>query len=167
MDNRQLERIYDAHASGLFHYLLSFTADQADARDLLQEIFTRLASEGSSLLRSEKAFVYRIAHNLAISWLRRRNARRDAHALLLEQLGGHEQPPGDLDRTVLADALAAALRTLPAEQRTVAQLKLWDGFTLEEIAAAQGIPLNTAASRWRYAITKLRLMLQPLYEELQ
>ena len=63
--------------------------------------------------------------------------------------------------------METALNELPAEQRTVAQLKLWDGLTFDEIARAQGIPLNTAASRYRYAIDKLRALLRPLYEEIQ
>jgi RNA polymerase sigma-70 factor (ECF subfamily) len=41
---------------------------------------------------------------------------------------------------------------LPDEQRAVVELKLFDGLTFEEIAEVQGVPLNTAASRWRYAI---------------
>ncbi len=47
------------------------------------------------------------------------------------------------------------------------QLKLWDGLTFEEIAEAQKIPLNTAASRYRYGLDKLRTLLRPIYEELQ
>jgi RNA polymerase sigma-70 factor (ECF subfamily) len=39
--------------------------------------------------------------------------------------------------------------------------------TFEEIAETQGIPLNTAASRYRYAIDKLRTRLRPLYDEIQ
>ena len=53
------------------------------------------------------------------------------------------------------------------EQRTVAQLKLWEGLTFEEIAEAQDIPMNTAASRYRYALDKLRTLLRPIYGELQ
>ena len=56
---------------------------------------------------------------------------------------------------------------LPDEQRTIIQLKLWDGLTFEESAEAQGVPLNTAASRYRYGLEKLRTLLRPLYEELQ
>ena len=59
------------------------------------------------------------------------------------------------------------MQTLPDDQRTVVQLRLWDGLTFEEIAEAQGIPLNTAASRYRYGLEKLRTLLRPLYKELQ
>ena len=49
----------------------------------------------------------------------------------------------------------------------MAHLKLWDGLTFEQIAAALDIPPNTAASRYRYALDKLRERLRPLYEELR
>ena len=149
LSHRELERLYDAHASGLFHYLATLTKNEADARDLLQEVFIRLARlENTTSLENEKPFVFRLAHNLAIDWLRRRKTRWDSEERLL---AGH---------------FAAAMRSLPDEQRTIAQLQLWDGLTFEEIAHTQNIPLNTAASRYRYAIDKLRTLLRPIYEEL-
>ena len=56
---------------------------------------------------------------------------------------------------------------LPPEQREVVHLKLWEGLTFEEIAAALEIPPNTAASRYRYGLDKLRELLRPLYEEIK
>ena len=55
----------------------------------------------------------------------------------------------------------------PAEQRAVIQLKLWGGETFEQIAEMLGIPQNTAASRYRYALDKLRERLRPLYDEIR
>ena len=167
MNDRQLERIYDAHASGLFHYLATFTKTEADARDLLQELFIKLARGVKVEMQSEKAFLYRQAHNLAIDWLRRRQARWDSEERLLKELDGGGRPGADPDAALLAGSFAGAMKKLPDEQRTIVQLKLWDGLTFEEIAEAQGIPLNTAASRYRYALDKLRTLLRPIYEELQ
>jgi RNA polymerase sigma-70 factor (ECF subfamily) len=56
---------------------------------------------------------------------------------------------------------------LPEEQRTVVHLKLWEEFTFDEIAAALGISANTAASRYRYGIDKLRARLRPFYDEIK
>jgi RNA polymerase sigma-70 factor (ECF subfamily) len=56
---------------------------------------------------------------------------------------------------------------LPAEQRAVVHLKLWAGLTFEKIADALDIPLNTAASRYRYGLDKMREHLRPLYEEMK
>jgi RNA polymerase sigma-70 factor, ECF subfamily len=60
-----------------------------------------------------------------------------------------------------------ALGELPAEQRAVVHLKHWEGLTFEGIAAALEIPPNTAASRYRYGLDKLRGRLRPLYEEMK
>ena len=62
-------------------------------------------------------------------------------------------------------ALTVALRELPAEQRAVVHLKLWEEMTFEQIAQSLEIPVNTAASRYRYGLDKLRDRLRPLYEE--
>jgi RNA polymerase sigma-70 factor (ECF subfamily) len=62
--------------------------------------------------------------------------------------------------------LEFALQKLPAEQREVVVLKLWQELTFEEISQICQIPVNTAASRYRYGLDKLRHLLRPLYEEL-
>jgi RNA polymerase sigma-70 factor (ECF subfamily) len=167
MNDRELARIYDAHASGLFHYLATFTKTEADARDLLQELFIKLARGTNVEMQSEKAFLYRLAHNLAIDWLRRRQVRRDSEERLFRELDGAQQGAADPDTVLLARSFAEAMEKLPDEQRTIVQLKLWEALTFEEIAEAQGIPLNTAASRYRYALDKLRTLLRPIYEELK
>ncbi|MCP5559763.1 MAG: sigma-70 family RNA polymerase sigma factor [Verrucomicrobiaceae bacterium] len=168
MTSPELERLYDDHASGLFLYLLSFAKTEADARDLLQELFIKLAQiESAETLRCEKSFVYRLAHNLAIDWLRKRCRRQETEEQIVQETAMHSDSGVDPDRAALAVHLMQALASLPDEQRTVMQLKLWEELTFEEIAEVQGIPLNTAASRYRYATEKLRLLLRPIYEELK
>lgn len=167
LNQRELERLYDAHASGLFHYLTTFTKTEADARDLLQEVFIRLARlDGTTAMENEKAFVFRLAHNIAIDWLRRRKVRWDTEERLVRELDRGVQSAPDPDMNALAHHFSAAMQSLPDEQRTIAQLKLWDGLTFEQIAEAQNIPLNTAASRYRYALEKLRSVMRPIYKEL-
>ena len=80
MHAAELERLYDAHASGLFHYLHGFTKQEGDARDLLQEVFIKLARMRltEAAWQNERAFLYRLAHNLAIDWLRRSGTRHRA-----------------------------------------------------------------------------------------
>lgn len=59
------------------------------------------------------------------------------------------------------------MRQLPVEQRAVVHLKLWQGQTFQEIASALGLSANTAASRYRYGLEKLRMQLRPIYEEIR
>jgi RNA polymerase sigma-70 factor, ECF subfamily len=165
---RQLERLYDAHAAGVFRYLLGFVPCEADARDLLQELFIRLGQRPPpAQVENERAYVWRMAHNLAVDALRRQGTRRQAIDGAAAEAPRLFEAEADPDAAEFSRQVEAALADLPTEQRSVAQMKLWEGLTFEEIAAAQGIPLNTAASRFRYALDKLRTRLRPLYEEIQ
>jgi RNA polymerase sigma-70 factor (ECF subfamily) len=163
-----IERFYDAHASALFSFLLSLTRNEADARDLLQEVFVKLARRPELLagLQDERAFLLRLAHNLAIDRMRRQRTREKNYA----QLGlecSQFAPSDDPDEQAFRVALSAALNQLPEEQRLVIHLKLRTGLTFEQIAATLDISPNTAASRYRYGLDKLRDLLRPLYDEIK
>lgn len=161
-----LERIYDAHAGGVFRYFAAFAKSEADAKDLLQDFFIKLAQARPPALRDEKAWLFRLAHHLAVDWWRRRERRGNYEGQALETVPELPQAAENPDAALLSRRLADAMRRLPDEQRTVVQLKLWEGLTFDEIAVVQGIPPNTASSRYRYALEKLRLLLRPIYEEL-
>ena len=165
----ELGRTYDAHAPSLFAFLLNFTRDEADTRDVLQELFRRLASRDEALagVADERAFLLRMAHNLAVDTIRRRDARDRAHAALAGQPLELFAATTDPDDAALRARLGEALGELPAEQRVVVQLKLWEGMTFDAIARVLDIPPNTAASRYRYGVDKLRAQLRPLYEEIR
>jgi RNA polymerase sigma-70 factor, ECF subfamily len=163
-----LERLYDDHAQAVFSFLASLTRSEADGRDLLQDLFVKLARNPGLLrdVRSERSFLLRMAHNAAVDLARRRTARlahetdTPAEAVILFA------PAADPDTQAFRDALTAALGELPPDHRTVVHLKLWGGLTFEAIAATLDIPLNTAASRYRYGLDKLRARLRPLYDEI-
>jgi len=164
-----IERLYDEHAQPLYAFLLNFTRDEADTRDLLQEIFVKLAREPKLLagVREERAFLIRLAHNAAIDLIRRRGTRERTKDNFAAEMVSPFAPASDPDEAVFRDELAVALAELPEEQRAVVHLKLWEGLTFGEIAAALGISQNTAASRYRYGIDKLRGRLRPLHEEMK
>ena len=72
-----LARLYDDHAQALFAFLLNLTRDEMDAKDLLQDLFVKLAKQPGLLdgVRDERAFFIRLVHNLAIDLMRRRRTR--------------------------------------------------------------------------------------------
>jgi len=163
-----IERLYDEHAQPLFALLLNLTRNEADTRDLIQEVFIKIARDENLLkgVREERAFLIRLAHNAAIDLMRRRGTRertKDNFAEIISPFATSVDP----DEVTFRQQLAAALAELPPEQRAVAHLKLWAGLTFEEIATALEIPPNTAASRYRYALDKLRDRLRPIYEEIK
>ena len=164
-----LERLYDAYSAGLFDYLSVFVHSEAEARDLLQDLFVKIGTLGiPAQIESEKAYLWHLAHNLAVDALRRHTRRDRIHAGIAadsDALRGFAEN-ADPDAAVFARQVRDAMDSLPPEQRSIAQMKLWDGLTFEEIAQVQGISPNTAASRYRYAIDKLRSQLRSLYEEI-
>ena len=165
----EIERLYDDHAQPLYALLLNFTRDEPDTHDLLQEIFVKLAREPGLLagVREERAFLIRLAHNAAIDLMRRRGTRDKTKENFASEMISLFAPTSDPDEKVFREELAEALGELLGEQRAVVHLKLWEGLTFEEIAAALEIPPNTAASRYRYGLDKLRGRLRPLYEEMK
>ncbi len=169
MSIQELERLYDAHASSLYAFLLNLTRDEAETRDLLQDLFARLASRPGLLkaVRDERGFLIRMANNLALDSFRRRETRSMAQSRLAVECIDPFCSSSDPDETAFRRELAAALGELPSEQRAVVHLKLWEGLTFEAIASALDIPLNTAASRYRYGLDKLRGQLRPLYDEIR
>ena len=164
-----LERLYDEHAQALFAFLLNFTRDEDDTRDVLQEVFVKLARQPELLraARDERAFLIRLAHNAAIDLMRRRGTRtKNQEQFGLEMVSPFAASP-DPDEAAFREELSAALGELPPDQRAVVHLKLWEGLTFEQIASTLEIPLNTAASRYRYGLDKLRARLRPIYEEIK
>jgi len=164
-----LPQLYDDHAPALFAFLLNFTRREADARDVLQEVFLKLTAQPGRLVGvlEMRAFLLRLAHRQAIDAHRRRRT----HDAAIERAAAESvilfAPGADPDEASFRAALTEALAELPAEQRAVVHLKLWEQMTFAEIAEALDIPANTAASRYRYGLDKLQALLRPLYEELR
>jgi RNA polymerase sigma-70 factor (ECF subfamily) len=74
----------------------------------------------------------------------------------------HRNPPAEqsafdfpLERREREAAIEAALNQLPGDQREVVVMKIWGALTFAEIGQSLGVPLSTAASRYRYALTRL------------
>jgi RNA polymerase sigma-70 factor (ECF subfamily) len=169
MRGTEIERLYDGHAQSLFAFLLNFTRDEADTRDLLQEIFVKIARDKKLLngIREERAFLIRLAHNAAIDLIRRRGTREKTKENFAAEIISPFAKSSDPDEEIFRNELSVALGELPQEQRAVVHLKLWESLTFEEIADALDISPNTAASRYRYGLDKLRARLRPLYEEIK
>src|ERR1051325_149672 len=148
MPPQDLERLYDEHARALFAFLLNVTRNEADTRDLLQDLFVRLARQPALLdgVREERSFLLRLTHHAAIDLMRRRGTRQKNHEQLAADSAGAFASSSDPDEQAFGEALAAAFGELPPDQRAVVHLKLWERLTFEAIAATLDIPLNTAAS---------------------
>lgn len=164
-----LESIYDAHANALYAFLFQWMRSDADVKDVMQEVFRQLAQDPTVMeqVRHPRTYLLQMARRKAIDSFRRNEARSRAH----EDLAKHRQimtpHAADSDETTIQSKLQTAMQGLPETQRTVIHLRLREDLSFESIAKVLDISINTAASRYRYGIEKLRQCLLPLYEEIQ
>ena len=155
-DPAAVELIWDRYARALLAYLQSVLCSRTDAEEALQEVFVRLVRKRRHLVKARnlRAYLFQIArHEAATCAKKRRRQPVDAAPWLVAAEG--IAPDQDL-----ADDLAKALAALPDEQRTVIILKVYQGQTFQEISETLGISQNTAASRYRYGMEKLRTLLR-------
>ena len=151
--------LYDRHGPALAAYAYSIVGRFSDAEDVVQQVFLKLLRGTRAAPDEPPAYLYRAVRNASL------NARRSgARETSREDLGESLFSRGDGDRES-ALALEKALGELPEEQREVVIMRIWSGMTLEEVAATVCVPLSTAASRYRYALEKLRGHLGPYLEK--
>jgi RNA polymerase sigma-70 factor, ECF subfamily len=151
-DKEWIGPLYDRYGAALYRYAVMVLADPAAAADVVQTVFVALVRR-RRVPDSEERYLRRAVRNECFTALRRR--RRDVLASatpLLEAVATGDR----LDERLV---LEQALRELPAEQREVVHLKVFEGMTLQEIANVTEESINTIASRYRYALEKLRAQL--------
>ena len=154
-----LERLYDLSAQRLYGLALWRTGSEDDARDVVQDVFVRLAEQGRRLsrVRDPRAWLLSVTHRAAVDVTRRR-ARRRAVALDQAPLLVAEQAPAEL--AVDAERASRLLMRLPPAQRLAIFLHLFAGCTFTEVGRATGVPTFTAASRYRLGLGRLRRMME-------
>src|SRR4051812_4357030 len=140
-------------APGLVLFARQWVRSRADAEDIVQEAFVRFWRKQHSI--ENRALLFATVRSISLDLLRRdaRRARREADAL-----AGTEASVGPEFGTASESqqSLAAAIDQLPSEQREVLVMKIWNELTFADIGTVLGISQNTAASRYRYALTSLK-----------
>ena len=146
--------------------LAGWCGDAQMASDVLQEVFRRLAGSPALMdqMNNARAFLAVSARRIAVDFARR-SATRSAYHTAAGAEAPSAENPGPTD-AALRKAIAKALESLPAEQRVAFEHKVLNGRTLDEISKLEKISLNTAASRLRYALDKIRGQLRPYYDDL-
>lgn len=166
-DMGAFEMLYARHRTSLYRYLARHTRNPDAANDLFQEVWSKIiASRERYEPRAKfRTFLYRIAHNCFIDHYRRAVSREHSSNIDESEQSAvpgpdHERPDLRAEQAQLNASYRAALAALPPEQRDVFLLYEESGLTLEEIAAISAVGPETAKSRLRYAVAKLRAALK-------
>ena len=169
-DMHAFETLYRRHRAPLYRYLARQTRNTETANDLFQEVWSKVivSRERYEPRAQFRTFLYRIAHNCFIDHCRRavvRNESSGGDEGWETNLPGaeHDRPDARAEHAQLTARYRAALSALPAEQRDVFLL-YESGLSLDEIANISAVGTETAKSRLRYAVAKLRATLAPLAE---
>ena len=144
----------DRHGAALVLFARQWVLDRADAEDIVQEAFDRFW-RSRQRAADPTAYLYACVKHCALDWQRgrKRQTRREAAAARPE---AETLLAGSLEQDERRAAIDVALRNLPENQREVLVMKIWGGLTFPQIAAALQVSANTAASRYRYALARLR-----------
>jgi len=146
------ERLYNQFAPKLLRTAYCITRRREDAEDAVQDVFVAVVRAGAALaeVKNLNAYLFTAVHRAAARRAKERGSEEQIDAARIEDQRAGSSHDGEGER------LARALQHLPLEQRAVVSLKIDGGLTFDEIATSLNVSLNTAASRYRYALEKLR-----------
>jgi len=178
--DRGIAAVIQREGRALLRFIRRRVKDQADAEDILQEVFYELTEAYRLMKPIEQAgaWLYRVARNRIIDSFRKKkpepfgslpeNANSDDGLSFEDLLPSPEAgPEAAFARGVLLEELDAALEELPGEQREVFVAHEIEGRSFQEIARETGVNVNTLLSRKRYAVAHLRRRLRAIYEEMR
>ena len=173
-DMDALTVLISRYQNRLYRYLLRLVREPAEAEDLFQQTWLRVAEKirGFDPSRNFDAWLFIVARNLAIDRLRRIQPESLDEPISGDASGGTaadrltSKEPAAIDHVLereRSNRLAAALITLPVVYREVLTLRFEEEMKLEEIAQVLGVPLSTVKSRLRRSLEQLRHCLETRY----
>lgn len=155
-DERAFSELYQRHSVAILNYLARLVHEATEAEDLLQDTFVAVW-RGAAQYRGQaqvKTWIYRIAHNLAVSCLRRRKPLTSFDEM--DDVGQEQEPEQVLLHLARGHQLQEALDRLSPKHRAVLELAFVQEMPYIEIAAILDCPLGTVKSRISYALKSLK-----------
>ena len=156
-DDPALKELFTTHANALALYARQWCTDFAEAEDIVQDAFVQYWQHRAAA-SDPAAYLYTAVRSRALDKRRSdsRRLRREENVARPESADWFSVEP---EKREFAEIVQASLRQLPPDQMEVVVLKLWGELTFAQIGQILAIPLNTAASRYRYGIEALRKMM--------
>jgi RNA polymerase sigma factor (sigma-70 family) len=146
----EIEALYRQHGAALLLFASAISGDRGRAQDAIHQVFLKAIENGNvSEAINKKAYLFACVRNAVLN-----DAKVQDRNRTLDVDSAWFSPP---DRDYAGEQnLRRALVELSDDQREVIVLHVWGELTFSEIADLLGVSANTAASRYRYALAKLR-----------
>jgi len=166
-DIAAFESLYNRHKGPLYRYLLRCSGHPDLTAELFQDVWTKIVRSKDQYQPAAKftTYMYTVAHNCLVDSNRRRG-RQPQHGTAVTSDDPDEiaapasgNPENEVSRAQKVMRFRTALTGLPADQRDAFILREEAGLSLADIARVTGVTTETAKSRLRYAVRKLRQIL--------
>lgn len=140
IDKRELEEWYDAHSDAVFKYICMMTRDYQQSEDLIQETFIRAYRAYDTFERKAetRTWLFRIAHNVTVDYLRKNKPLRMLESFLLNKKDTSLPPEDILEMRESITQIYKALGNLKATYREVIILRKIKGFSITEASVILG-----------------------------
>ena len=155
----EVEKAYDKYADELYKYALMILADQGAAEDAVQQVFVKMMKMGNSILQIEShdGYLRKAVRNECYDIIKKHGRfngllKKLSSMPIIEGLGKKETHEEE------RELLEGAIKKLSPKEREVLHMKVYENRTLSEIGNITGVSVNTVASRYQYALSKLRQM---------
>ncbi len=151
--------LYQRHNDSLYRYLLRLSLNRHTAEDVFQEAWGKIIKSRQSYRPTAKfsTYLFRVAHNCFIDHIRRNKRHTHEVSVDPDTSAATDNAPDECAEKLLArQRLEDALKILPNEQRDVFLLYKEGGLSVDDIAFVTGVNRETAKSRLRYSVAKLK-----------
>lgn len=167
-DKNALKDIYEAYAGYIFHLIKNILQNHENAEDVTTDFFIKLwdIADRYTPGSGHRAYISRIAHNMAIDYLRAHkkeilfsgdeNEEDGSFEELADAKGAENKGDETANQVISQITVSEMLDKLKPKEREVVHLKIIGDMTFEEIAQALNEPMGTITWRYREAIKKLR-----------
>ena len=176
--DRRISELVSKQGSRLRNFIRRRVPNDADAEDLLQEVFYELVEANRLLMPIEyvTGWLFQVARNRITDLFRKKRPESFSDAAVADENGellsiedflpsGDAGPEAAYLRNEMLEELELALAELPEEQRSVFMAHEIQGRSFKEMSRETGVSINTLLSRKRYAVLHLRERLQSIHDE--
>jgi RNA polymerase sigma-70 factor (ECF subfamily) len=159
-----LDIIYDELGERLYKYLLVILCSKDNAEEVMQELFALIGQKRNKLAKADNlaSYIFAMARNRAMDFLRQRPVREENIEDYKNILFVKDNVADEISDEEIKE-VTQALGSLPQEQKEIISMKIFEEMTFKDISETLSISENTAASRYRYGIDKLRRALQKAF----
>lgn len=168
-DEKALEVLIKRYLKPIYSFTFRFIGNSHEAEDITQEVFVKVWRNLKKFdsQKSFKTWIFSIAKNLSIDWLRKKKAlpfsnfeNEEGKNTFVEKFTDSTSLPDKIfERAGIAQMLNTAIGQLSLKYRMILFLRYNDHFSFREIAEVSGESINTIKSRHRRALIQLKKLL--------